>query len=45
MLRERVVTALVLLLILIASLIAPGHGPFALLTMALIAAAGWEWSR
>jgi phosphatidate cytidylyltransferase len=45
MLRQRVITAVVLLLILVASLVAPGYGPFALFTMVLIAAAGWEWCR
>jgi phosphatidate cytidylyltransferase len=45
MLRQRVITALVLVFILLASLMAPGHGPFALLTLVLIAAAGWEWGR
>jgi phosphatidate cytidylyltransferase len=45
MLRQRVITAVVLLLILVASLMAPGYGPFALFTLALIAAAGWEWCR
>jgi phosphatidate cytidylyltransferase len=45
MLRTRVLTAVVLLLLLLASLMAPGHGPFALLTLVFIAAAGWEWGR
>jgi phosphatidate cytidylyltransferase len=45
MLRQRVITAVVLLLILVASLMAPGYGPFALFTLVLIAAAGWEWCR
>lgn len=45
MLRQRVITALVLVCILLASLMAPGPGPFALLTLVLIAAAGWEWGR
>jgi len=45
MLRTRVITAVVLLLVMVASLMAPGHGPFALLTLVLIAAAGWEWGR
>ncbi len=45
MLRQRVITALVLVFILLASLMAPGPGPFAVLTLVLIAAAGWEWGR
>jgi phosphatidate cytidylyltransferase len=45
MLRQRVITAVVLLLVLVAALMAPGHGPFALFTLVLIAAAGWEWCR
>ncbi|BAL96073.1 phosphatidate cytidylyltransferase [Rubrivivax gelatinosus] len=45
MLRQRVITAVVLLLVLIASLAAPGPGWFALLTLVLLAAAGWEWAR
>ena len=45
MLRQRVITAVVLLLILVASLMAPGPGPFAVLTLVIIAAAGWEWAR
>jgi len=45
MLRTRVITAVVLVLLLIASLMASGHWPFALLTLVLIAAAGWEWAR
>jgi phosphatidate cytidylyltransferase len=40
MLRQRVITALVLVFILLASLMAPSHAPFALLTLVLIAAAG-----
>jgi phosphatidate cytidylyltransferase len=45
MLRTRVITALVLVFILLGSLMAPGNTPFALLTLVLIAAAGWEWGR
>ncbi|MBZ8140579.1 phosphatidate cytidylyltransferase [Rubrivivax gelatinosus] len=45
MLRQRVITAVVLLLILIASLAAPGPAWFAMLTLVLLAAAGWEWGR
>jgi phosphatidate cytidylyltransferase len=45
MLRQRVITAVVLLALLLPSLLAPTPWPFALLTLLLIAAAGWEWSR
>jgi phosphatidate cytidylyltransferase len=45
MLRTRVVTALVLVFALLASLTAPGQLPFALLTLVLLSAAGWEWGR
>lgn len=45
MLRQRVITALVLVGLLLGSLYAPGLWPFALLTLLLMAAAGWEWGR
>ena len=45
MLRERVITALVLLALLIGALAASSPLPFALLTILLIGAAGWEWGR
>jgi phosphatidate cytidylyltransferase len=45
MLLQRVATAVVLLLLIGASLLAEGAWPFALLTLLLIAAAGWEWGR
>jgi phosphatidate cytidylyltransferase len=45
MLRQRVITALVLVALLLASLTATPRWPFALLTLVLIAAAGWEWAR
>ena len=45
MLRERVITALVLLALLIPAVIARSPLPFALLTIVLIGAAGWEWGR
>jgi len=45
MLRQRVVTALVLLALLLPALFAAAAWPFALLTLALIGAAGWEWGR
>ena len=45
MLRQRVITALVLLALLLPSLWATSPLPFALLTLLLISAAGWEWAR
>jgi len=45
MLGQRVITAVVLLALLLPSLWVATPWPFALLTLALIAAAGWEWSR
>jgi phosphatidate cytidylyltransferase len=45
MLRERVITAVVLLALLIGAVTASSPLPFALLTIVLIGAAGWEWGR
>lgn len=45
MLRERILTAVVLLALLLAALAQPGRWPFALLTLALMSAAAWEWGR
>jgi phosphatidate cytidylyltransferase len=45
MLRQRVITALVLVGLLLASLMAAQRWPFAVLTLLLIAAGGWEWGR
>ena len=45
MLLQRVITAVVLLALLLPSLWVTTPWPFALLTLLLIAAAGWEWSR
>jgi phosphatidate cytidylyltransferase len=45
MLAQRVVTALVLLALLLPALFASAAWPFAVLTLVLIAAAGWEWAR
>ncbi|MDT7835457.1 phosphatidate cytidylyltransferase [Aquabacterium sp. OR-4] len=45
MLRQRVITALVLLGVLLPALFAPMAWPFAALSLLLIGAAGWEWSR
>ena len=45
MLKQRVITALVLLALLLPALFAVQGWPFALLTLVLIGAAGWEWGR
>jgi phosphatidate cytidylyltransferase len=45
MLRQRVITALVLVALLLASLMSASPWPFALLTLLLMAAGGWEWGR
>jgi phosphatidate cytidylyltransferase len=45
MLGQRVLTAVVLLALLVPALFSPLDWPFNLLTLLLIAAAGWEWAR
>ena len=45
MLKQRVITAVVLLALLLPALFASVAWPFALLTLAMIGAAGWEWGR
>ena len=45
MLRQRVITAVVLMALLLPALLAASPLPFALLTLMLISAAGWEWAR
>ena len=45
MLRQRILTAVVLLALLLPSLIVAPVWPFALLTLAAMAVAGWEWVR
>lgn len=45
MLKQRVITALVLLAILLPALFYPSPVPFACVMLAMIAAAGWEWGR
>jgi phosphatidate cytidylyltransferase len=45
MLLQRVITAVALLSLLLPSLFATTPWPFAVLSLLLIAAAGWEWSR
>lgn len=45
MLKQRIITALILLAVLLPAIFAASPWPFALLTLAMIGAAGWEWSR
>ncbi len=45
MLGQRIITALVLLAFLLPALFAHNPWPFQVLTLILIAAAGWEWGR
>lgn len=45
MLKQRVITALVLMAILLPTLAAQALWPFALLSLLFIVAAAWEWSR
>jgi len=45
MLKQRVITALVLLALLLPTLFAPMAWPFAVLTLLVIGAGGWEWGR
>ncbi|MDF1484004.1 phosphatidate cytidylyltransferase [Ramlibacter sp. H39-3-26] len=45
MLKQRVITAIVLLAMLLPALFYPRPEPFAALSLVMIAAAAWEWSR
>lgn len=45
MLRQRVLTAVVLLAFVLPAMFAPTPQPFALLALVAIGAAGWEWAR
>ncbi|MEX8520825.1 MAG: phosphatidate cytidylyltransferase [Leptothrix sp. (in: b-proteobacteria)] len=45
MLKQRVITAIVLMLVLLPALFAHAVWPFALLSLLMIGASGWEWSR
>jgi phosphatidate cytidylyltransferase len=45
MLKQRIITAIVLLAILLPALFYPSHLPFACVMLALIGAAAWEWGR
>ncbi|MDL9998180.1 phosphatidate cytidylyltransferase [Variovorax sp. J22P240] len=45
MLKQRIITAVVLLAILLPALFYPSYVPFAWVMLALIGAAAWEWGR
>lgn len=45
MLKQRIITALILLAILLPALFYPSPEPFALVALVLIAAGAWEWGR
>jgi phosphatidate cytidylyltransferase len=45
MLKQRVITALVLLAVLLPALLAPQPWPFAAFSLLAVTAAGWEWAR
>lgn len=45
MLKQRIITAVVLLAILLPAMFYTSPAPFCALALALIAAAGWEWGR
>lgn len=45
MLKQRIITALMLLAVLLPALAYPSIEPFALLALLLIVTAGWEWAR
>ena len=45
MLKQRIITAVLLLAVLLPALWAPVLWPFALLLLVMIGAAGWEWGR
>ncbi len=45
MLKQRIITAVLLLVVFLPTLLYPSIEPFAAFTLLLIAAAGWEWAR
>ena len=45
MLKQRIITAVILLALLLPALLASATQPLALLTLVMIAAAAWEWGR
>lgn len=45
MLRQRIITAIILLAILLPSVLYPSTTPFGVVSLVLIAAGAWEWAR
>lgn len=45
MLRQRVITAVLMMAVLLPCLFAPMRWPFVALSLVMMAAAGWEWTR
>jgi phosphatidate cytidylyltransferase len=45
MLKQRVITAIILLLVLLPALFYPSSKPFCVVALVLISAAAWEWAR
>ena len=45
MLKQRVITAIVLLLILLPALFYQSSAPFCAIALVLVAAGAWEWAR
>ena len=45
MLKQRIITALLLMAVLLPALFYPSPEPFAVVMLVVIAAAGWEWGR
>lgn len=45
MLKQRIITALLMLAVLLPALLAASPWPFAIVMLAMISAAGWEWGR
>jgi phosphatidate cytidylyltransferase len=45
MLRQRIITALILLAFLLPALLVSAAWPFSVITLLLVGAAGWEWAR
>lgn len=45
MLKQRIITALLLLAVLLPAMFHARTGPFAALSLLMVAAAGWEWAR
>lgn len=45
MLRQRIITAVILFLLILPALLATSHAPFWAVAMVLVAAGAWEWAR